>query len=115
MPATSFTWSLACCHACCLPTCCPNLPVPHPVPPPLLHPPNGGGTKPHCCLPTSTPCDLPPAALQYNPDIVQRFWQYEPWLPPRSIRQGLFSLGEPARMRRFVDKLLSGGRGGLVA
>ena len=47
-------------------------------------------------------------ALQYNSDAVRELWQYEPWLSARSLRRGVFSLGDTARMRRFTHKLLSG-------
>ncbi|PRW51157.1 hypothetical protein C2E21_5422 [Chlorella sorokiniana] len=49
-----------------------------------------------------------PQLPQYKQDIVQRLWQYQPFLSQRSLRRGLYSLGDPARMRRFVHKLLSG-------
>lgn len=39
---------------------------------------------------------------------MRRMWQYQPFLSQRSLRRGLYSLGEQARMRRFVHKLLSG-------
>lgn len=39
---------------------------------------------------------------------MKRLWEYDPFLSPRSLRQGLYSVGEPSRMRRFVHKLLSG-------
>lgn len=49
-----------------------------------------------------------PPCPQYKPAIVQRMWQYTPFLSQRSLRRGLYSIGDPARMRRFVHKLLSG-------
>lgn len=39
---------------------------------------------------------------------MQRLWQHQPFLSPRSLERGLFSLGDRARMRRFAHKLLSG-------
>ena len=49
-----------------------------------------------------------PPCPQYEQAIVQRMWQYTPFLSQRSLRRGLYSIGDPARMRRFVHKLLSG-------
>ncbi|KAI7846460.1 hypothetical protein COHA_000070 [Chlorella ohadii] len=49
-----------------------------------------------------------PQLPQYKRAIVQQMWQYQPFLSQRSLRRGLYSLGDPARMRRFVHKLLSG-------
>lgn len=49
-----------------------------------------------------------PQLPQYKPAIVQHMWQYTPFLSQRSLRRGLYSIGDPARMRRFVHKLLSG-------
>lgn len=39
---------------------------------------------------------------------VERLGLHDPWLSQRSLRQGMFSLGDMARMRRFTQKLLSG-------
>jgi hypothetical protein len=47
---------------------------------------------------------------QYKADILKRLWQHEHLLPPRYLRRGLHSVGDPARLRRFTHKLLSGGR-----
>ncbi len=46
--------------------------------------------------------------LQYDADIQERLWQYDTFIPERWLRQGIYSLGEPSRMRRFTHKLLSG-------
>jgi hypothetical protein len=47
---------------------------------------------------------------QYDASAVWRLWQHEHLLPPRYLRRGLHSIGDPARLRRFTHKLLSGGR-----
>lgn len=51
---------------------------------------------------------VPPTNKKYDAAIQERLWQYDPFLPERSLRQGIYSMGEGSRMRRFTDKLLAG-------
>lgn len=81
-----------------------------------------GSTCPPCpgaagtagCPEPAAPADGPmqqgavASTSQYASDVMQRLQNYATFLPPRAMRQGLFSLGEGSRMRRFTHKLLSG-------
>ena len=53
--------------------------------------------------------DRQPAGHSNGTSVGERLWEYDPFLPPRWLRQGVFSLGNLSRMRRFTQKLLSGG------
>lgn len=48
------------------------------------------------------------APPEYVAAVLDSIAAWQPRLPPRAVQRGLYSLGEPARMRRFVHKLLSG-------
>ena len=52
----------------------------------------------------------PPAepAAAVDPGVL---WGYSPLLHPRALQRGLLQHGDPARMRRFVAKLLKVGQG----
>lgn len=59
----------------------------------------------HLC---STPAGKLPSSTTSS--TAARLAAYQSRLPERAVRRGLASMGDPARMRRVVDKLLAGGR-----
>ena len=61
----------------------------------LLHPPAGGVAA-------------AAGAGLYSEEALARLWEAEPRLHARALQRGLYSIGDPARMRRFTHKLLTG-------
>eukprot|EP00887_Chlorella_sp_A99_P000470 scaffold17.g470.t1 len=53
--------------------------------------------------------ELPPpppsTAIAIDPDVL---WGYSPLLDPRALQRGVLQHGDPARLRRFVARLLQG-------